>query len=569
MSGQDNPDLIGTVLAGRYRIESLLGVGAMGAVYVGEHLHIGRRDAIKVLRPSLAQDREAIARFTRGARNASAIRHPNVCAIYDFGTTEAGLHYLAMEYVAGATLTDVMEGDGPFPAERATAILLQAAGALQAAHDRGIVHRDLKPDNIMLAAREDGAESVKVVDFDIALGPPEGEGARVTRHGYVVGTPEYMSPEQLTGDELDGRSDVYSLALVFFRMITGRLPFPDGTAQEVMVHRLTGDPLSLAEAAPDAAIPPDLEPVIRKALARRAAERHESVEAFAREVHEVVGAGAPGSDHGRSGSSASAGAPAGAAAGEGGEIPATRVSSSTGRSSAGGAGGRRRALVAGAATGLVLLAAGGGAVLLTGGEGEDGDSVALATDDPDEEEPAEEPPDDPVGDPAEEPEDPGEEPVPPEDPGDPDEAEDPEGDPEGAEEAEEDEAEEPEDVPGPDPGPAEAPPPEMPAPDADAPAGLVELPDDAATQVVARMLDRLDPYGDSPASDPEELAAIRDTLHAVWFSAPITRSDSATTANNLFLVFNRLGETSHADRWFEQAEELDDWEDESGDGGSR
>ncbi|TVP60918.1 MAG: serine/threonine protein kinase, partial [Gemmatimonadales bacterium] len=277
-------DRIGTILAGRYRILSLLGEGAMGAVYLGEHLKIGRRDALKVLRPSLARDEEAIARFTRGARNASGIRHRNVCAIYDFGTTEEGLHFLAMEYVEGGNLTHTIEGGGRLEMARATSILHQAAGALQVAHDRGIIHRDLKPDNIMLARESDGSDLVKVVDFDISLGPPDGEGARVTRHGYVVGTPEYMSPEQLTGDPLGPPSDIYSLALVYFRMLTGRLPFDGGTAQEVMVNRLTVDPMALMDAAPDAGLPAELEAVLRRALERRAEDRFGSALEFAHAV---------------------------------------------------------------------------------------------------------------------------------------------------------------------------------------------------------------------------------------------------------------------------------------------
>ena len=541
-SGGD-PDLIGTVLAGRYRIESLLGVGAMGAVYVGEHLHMGRRDAIKVLRSSLARDEEAIARFTRGARNLSAIRHPNVCAIYDFGTTEAGFHYLAMEYVDGASLTDAMEREGGvLSVERATRILGQAADALKVAHDRGIVHRDLKPDNIMLTAGSPGTETVKVVDFDIALGPQEGEDARVTRHGYVVGTPEYMSPEQLTGDPLEGRSDIYSLALIYFRMLTGRLPFPDGTAQEVMVHRLTGDPLSLAEAAPaGAGIPPGLEPVVRRALARKADERYEDVEEFAREVREGVGQDEVEATPGPSEAVAHRGGTHGAEAAP--PVPETRVSPS------GPAAGQgpRRALLAGVAVGLGLLVLGGGGYLALWGNGDadEDEQVALAPDDEDaevDEDPAAEPEEEEPDEEAPEEETETDEPEELQEPVEPEE-----------EDQEEGEEEEPE--PEPDPVPE---PPATPDPAGPTPEGLVELPDEDATQVLARMFDRLGPSGDGPTEDPEELIAIRDTVHAVWYTQPIARGDSATAANNLFIVFNRLGEDSHADAWFDWVEELED-----------
>src|SRR6185503_19217270 len=188
-------DLTGQVLSGRYRIIAKLGEGAMGAVYLGEHLKIGRRDAIKVLRAGIAGDAEAIARFTRGARNVSAIRHPNVCTIYDFSDTADGQQFLAMEYVQGETLKDILDRERRLEPQRALDIAAQVADALQAAHDVGIVHRDLKPGNIMVERRIDGSDGVKVVDFDIAKGPSESEGAEVTRLGFVVGTPEYMSPE--------------------------------------------------------------------------------------------------------------------------------------------------------------------------------------------------------------------------------------------------------------------------------------------------------------------------------------------------------------------------------------
>ncbi len=217
---------IGSVIAGRYRIVKLLGKGAMGAVYLGEHLRIGRKDAIKVLQTSLERDSTSIARFTRGARNASAIRHPNVCTVYDFGETEEGLAFLAMEYVDGESLSDLLKREGALPLERAGDILCQVGDALSAAHAAGIVHRDLKPANVMLAKRHDGSPLAKVVDFDIAKGSVEGEGDEVTRLGYVVGTPEFMSPEQLTGDRLDGRSDVYSMGVLLFRAVPSQAAFP-------------------------------------------------------------------------------------------------------------------------------------------------------------------------------------------------------------------------------------------------------------------------------------------------------------------------------------------------------
>ncbi len=287
-------DLIGSIVADRYHIEKKLGEGGMGAVYLGEHVKMGRKSAIKVMTQSMASDPEAIARFNREAANAARINHPNVCAIYDFGETEDGTIYLAMEFIEGETLSDMQHREGALELDRAAEILRQTGEALQAAHDLGIVHRDLKPDNIMIARARDGTDVVKVVDFGIAKAMTGEEGQKVTRTGLVVGTPEYMSPEQLSGDVLNGRSDIYSLALVFFRMVTGALPFQAESSQETMIKRLTDDPLKLSEVAPDAGWPPRLQGVMDRALERMPADRYESAALFARDALDAVrGAGRP------------------------------------------------------------------------------------------------------------------------------------------------------------------------------------------------------------------------------------------------------------------------------------
>src|SRR5262249_31117197 len=184
-----------------------------------------RKSALKVMHASMVKDVDAISRFNREASNASRISHPNVAAVYDFGETSDGLIFLAMEFVDGPPLTTIIEQTGSLAPARAAEITRQAAEALALAHDMGIVHRDLKPDNVMIARTRDGSDLVKVVDFGIAKAAGNAS-QRVTKTGLVVGTPEYMSPEQLAGESLDGRSDIYSLALVAFNMLTGRLPFP-------------------------------------------------------------------------------------------------------------------------------------------------------------------------------------------------------------------------------------------------------------------------------------------------------------------------------------------------------
>src|SRR2546425_2646856 len=283
-------DLVGQVLADRYHIMKKLGEGGMGQVYLAEHVKMGRRSAIKVMNPSMVHDSEAVARFNREAANASRISDAHVCAIYDFGETPEGLIYLAMEFIEGEPLTELIRQEGALPVSRAADIAIQVAAALQAAHDLGIVHRDLKPDNIMLTRSRDGSDAVKVVDFGLAKAVGgEGGGQKVTRTGLVVGTPEFMSPEQLSGDKLDGRTDVYSLGLVLFNMLTGTLPFPADSVQEAMIKRLTDEPAELLEVRPDLHFPPGLQQILDTALARNPVDRYQSAAKFAHDLAAVAG----------------------------------------------------------------------------------------------------------------------------------------------------------------------------------------------------------------------------------------------------------------------------------------
>jgi serine/threonine-protein kinase len=287
-SGGQTADLVGQVIADRYHIQKKLGEGGMGQVYLAEHVKMGRRCAVKIMSPAMMKDPDAISRFNREAANASRIGHPNVCSIYDFGETPDGLIYLAMEFIEGRSLNAILDESGTLPIPRAASIITQCADALQVAHDLEIVHRDLKPDNIMVITAK-GRDTVKVVDFGIAKAVgAEGGAQKVTKTGFVVGTPEYMSPEQLAGDPVDGRSDLYSLALVFYRMLTGGTPFPAESQQETMIKRLTDDPLPLASARPDIRFPPELQRVMDRALARMPQDRYASAAEFAREVRSVA-----------------------------------------------------------------------------------------------------------------------------------------------------------------------------------------------------------------------------------------------------------------------------------------
>ena len=282
LKATDDP-LIGKTIADRYLIQELLGVGGMGRVYVAEHVALGRKSAVKVINPAHANSAEAISRFNREAANASRINHPNVAQIYDFGES-IGVLYLAMEYIEGESLATTIERLGPIPAPRAAGITMQVADALAAAHQLGIVHRDLKPENIMLGRKHDGTDWVKVVDFGIAKTMEPEMGQNVTTVGVSMGTPEYMSPEQFAGEKLDHRTDIYSLALVLFNMLTGQLPFPKVTSKETLVKRLTSNPSALAEVRPNTPWPPGLQTALDRALAPEAAERYSRVLDFAADV---------------------------------------------------------------------------------------------------------------------------------------------------------------------------------------------------------------------------------------------------------------------------------------------
>ena len=287
VAAEPSAGLVGQLIGERYQVERRLGQGGMGEVYLARHVLMGRQCALKVMNQALSQDPDAVSRFNREATNASRISHPNVCAVYDFGLTPDGLVYLAMEFVEGRALSQLLEDSGPVPVRRAAELVTQCAHGLQVAHDLGIVHRDLKPDNIMVTPGKD-REIVKLVDFGIAKAAETGSGQRVTRTGFVVGTPEYMAPEQLAGDPLDGRSDQYGLALVFYRAITGVLPFEGSSVQETLVKRLTEPPRPLAVARPDVPFPAGLQGVMDRALARDPEARFPTVTAFAEAVSAIT-----------------------------------------------------------------------------------------------------------------------------------------------------------------------------------------------------------------------------------------------------------------------------------------
>ncbi|MFN8570613.1 MAG: serine/threonine-protein kinase [Gemmatimonadaceae bacterium] len=260
-----NDSLIGAVIADRYHVLQKLGEGGMGEVYLAEHVRIKRKVAVKVMRRWMTADAVALGRFHREAENASQISHSNVATIYDFGETGDGMVYFAMEYVDGEPLAEVLKREPRVGVARSCDIVRQVADALAAAHALGILHRDLKPDNVMLGKTRVGTEQVKIVDFGISRVMDRGT-QQFTSTGMVIGTPDYMSPEQLSGDALDARTDIYALALIAFRMLTGTPAFLGNNAQESLLARLTKPATRLVDAAPDVAWPDAMQEVFDRAL---------------------------------------------------------------------------------------------------------------------------------------------------------------------------------------------------------------------------------------------------------------------------------------------------------------
>jgi serine/threonine protein kinase len=279
----------GTIIAERYRIDALLGEGGMGKVYSAEHVHMRKQVAIKVLHPEMSTTPEVVARFEREAVAAGKITHPNVAAATDFGRLEDRSFFLVLEYVKGVDLRAVLR-QGPVPKERALHILRQITAAVGAAHAAGVIHRDLKPENIMLVERDGEADFVKVLDFGIAkidtVGIADAAGAGsssasgpspaqpLTKMGAVFGTPDYMSPEQALGQPTDARSDLYSLGVMLYELLTGERPFKGG-AVTLMRKQVLEDAPALPPATLESVGAP-CDAIIQKLMKKSASDRYAS-----------------------------------------------------------------------------------------------------------------------------------------------------------------------------------------------------------------------------------------------------------------------------------------------------
>ncbi|MBN1608441.1 MAG: protein kinase [Polyangiaceae bacterium] len=284
--------LVGTVVGGRYRIVRQIAQGGMGIVYAAEQQLGGlvREVAVKVLPPEAFRDQGLVSRFFRECTTVAGLEHPNTIRVYDFGHVEGDSLYIAMEYVRGVALSEVLAEQGPMPLERVVRIVRQIAGALHEAHELGIVHRDLKPDNIMLSDHRGQPDFVKVLDFGIAAranASDEKNQTKLTQQGTVLGTPPYMSPEQCSALEIDRRSDVYSLGIISYEMLSGRLPFSAASPMAWAIKHINEAPSPLCDQPACRALPGAVAVAVHRALAKDPEHRQPDILQLATELEQA------------------------------------------------------------------------------------------------------------------------------------------------------------------------------------------------------------------------------------------------------------------------------------------
>lgn len=267
----------------------------MGSVYKAEQPEMNRMVAIKILHPKLTNRPDLASRFRREARAMAQLTHPNTVKVFNYGELEDGSLYIVMEFLEGRNLNRVVKRDGPMSVERAVPILIQVCGALQEAHSAGIIHRDLKPENIFLSKQMDLDEYPKVLDFGLAKVTEQQMrpgSVNLTQEGMVFGTPEFMSPEQAQGQPLEATSDIYSLAVILYEALTGKLPFDARSPMEYIQKHVVEPPIPVSDRVPGLKFPKGLDEVIAKALAKSPRDRYQSAIEFAAALRPFAGAGA-------------------------------------------------------------------------------------------------------------------------------------------------------------------------------------------------------------------------------------------------------------------------------------
>ncbi|MDB4963685.1 MAG: serine/threonine protein kinase [Myxococcales bacterium] len=278
MPQMESPSLVGEVLGGRYRLLKKLGEGGMGEVYAGEHIHIDKRFAIKLLRPEIVSNKEAVKRFYQEARSSSSIGHRNIIAIEDFGELPDGRLYMCMELLEGAALNDIILQAQPV--DRLLNILIQTGHGLAAAHAKNIVHRDMKPENIYVTVGPSREDVPKILDFGIAkVSGNEGQN-NLTRTGTIFGTPFYMAPEQALGNPVDARTDIYAMGVIMYEVFSGSLPFQGESFMGILTQHITSEPEPVAQRAAKAnrPLPPGLADIIMRCLQKNPAHRYGSMD---------------------------------------------------------------------------------------------------------------------------------------------------------------------------------------------------------------------------------------------------------------------------------------------------
>src|SRR5262249_37888027 len=295
LSGSKDP-FIGTVLNNRYLVETKLGQGGFGAVYKGKQTIVGREVALKVLHPDMARDPNLVARFRREGAVACNLRDAHTVTTYDFDQTPDGVLYIAMELLGGRSLHDIFYDEAPLPWRRVLRVIEQMCSSLGEAHRQGIVHRDIKPENIYLEDRPGHTDYVKVLDFGIAKiirGDIGGNNApQLTATGQTLGTLEYMSPEQLMGKQLDGRSDVYAMGVLAYELIVGHLPFPDANGPaELIAAQLKKIPPPASAANPSGDVPAGCDAILLRMLEKDRAKRYQDVDEVAADITAVLQSG--------------------------------------------------------------------------------------------------------------------------------------------------------------------------------------------------------------------------------------------------------------------------------------